>query len=205
MHRWTEAEKEYVRQHVKGTLIADLIKTFNEEFNTDVTYDQMRACVKNMKLKSGVDTRIHSLVMRKHLERNWIKKGEHRSLKTEFYKGHLPYNYKPIGCITYRKNPGYMFIKVAEKSPWKLLQRQVWEENNGPIPKGSRIWFLDGDTKNCDIDNLVLVTETEAAFICRSKLWGKDPDINRSVLAAAKLRAAISKRTNEQRQKDTES
>ena len=197
--KWTDEEKAYIRQNIKGTLIADLIKAFNEEFNTDVTYTQMRSCVKNMKLRSGVDTRINSDLMRKHLKRNWIRKGERRSPKTEYKPGQLPYNYKPIGSITYRQNPGYMFIKTAEKAPWKLLQRQIWEENYGPIPEGCRIWFLDGDRKNCSIENLVLLTAAESAFISQMRLWGKDPDINRNVMAIAKLRAAVSIRVNEQR------
>ena len=40
------------------------------------------------------------------------------------------------------------------------LARYNWEQRNGPIAKGQMIRFKDGNTLNCDVNNLMLVTRS---------------------------------------------
>lgn len=81
---------------------------------------------------------------------------------TMFKKGNRPYNWKPNGTIVERKDTDkngrvYLYYKVAD-SKWILYHNKVWIDHNGPIPKGSLIKFIDGNTRNCDISNLEMVT-----------------------------------------------
>ena len=50
-HIYTENQKEFIRENIKGKLIAELTKIFNDEFGLKIKDSQMRAFVKNHKLK----------------------------------------------------------------------------------------------------------------------------------------------------------
>jgi len=82
---------------------------------------------------------------------------------TRFYKGHAPHNTKSDLCITIRADKrgiNYKFIRV-ELGKWIPLHRFNWQQKNGVIPKGLKLIFKDGDTMNCDISNLELLTPGE--------------------------------------------
>lgn len=76
------------------------------------------------------------------------------------------------------ENQGYLFVKVthdgrADKK-WKLKHRVVWESVHGKIPEGHIILFLDGDTKNCDIENLACVPNSYNGYIQNNFLRRSD-------------------------------
>lgn len=77
--------------------------------------------------------------------------------KTMFKKGQKPQNYQKVGTERLNKD-GYIAVKVADPDVWKLKHRLVWEQHNGPIPKGHNIQFKDKNTKNCDITNLYIIS-----------------------------------------------
>lgn len=84
---------------------------------------------------------------------------------TMFKKGNRPHNWKPDGTIVARKDADqsgrvYLYYKVKD-SKWILYHNKVWIDHNGPIPKGSLIRFIDGNTRNCDISNLEMVSMKE--------------------------------------------
>ena len=43
----------------------------------------------------------------------------------------------------------------------KLLHREVWEDNFGPIPLGHEVHHKDGNRQNCDPGNLECLTRSE--------------------------------------------
>lgn len=113
--------------------------------------------------------------------KHWIKKGNippnkgkkqkeymskeaiDRTKATRFKKGNIPHNTLEDNAITERKDKNgriykYIRIKLAK---WVLYHRYLWEQHNGPIPKGYNIQFRDGDTLNCDIDNLYMISRGE--------------------------------------------
>lgn len=54
-----------------------------------------------------------------------------------------------------------------------LNYRKIYEENNGPIPKGYEIHHIDGNRKNNDIENLICVSIEEHYNIHKSQGdWG---------------------------------
>lgn len=73
-----------------------------------------------------------------------------------FKKGERPANWRPVGS-EYIKSDGQVMVKVAEPSVWRLKYQVVWEAVNGPLPKGSKLAFADGDQRNVALDNLVVV------------------------------------------------
>jgi hypothetical protein len=76
---------------------------------------------------------------------------------TLFKNGHIPANYKPVGW-TRIDSEGYHWTKVEEGlNGWVMTHRLAWEIENGPIPKGKFLRFIDGNKENWQIENLMLV------------------------------------------------
>lgn len=82
---------------------------------------------------------------------------------TMFKPGEQPHNTRPVGSIRIQEKAGdipYQYIKVANRN-WQLLHRYNWEKVNGKIPKGMVLRFKDGNTMNCEVSNLELLTQQE--------------------------------------------
>lgn len=83
--------------------------------------------------------------------------------KTQFRKGSVPANAKPLGTERLSKD-GYIEINVAQVNPYtgharRYVQkhRHLWEAINGPVPKGHCLKSLDGDKANTDPSNWVAI------------------------------------------------
>lgn len=93
-----------------------------------------------------------------------------RTRLSRFKKGNIPSNaYNEVGKITTRydlKNKGgkpYKYICLA-LGVWKPLHQHLWGQINGDVPKGYCLWFKDGNTLNCTIENLECITRKENRF-----------------------------------------
>ena len=113
---------------------------------------------------------------------------------TQFKKGESPANELPIGSVVTNKH-GYKMRKVRMKGSqwerWEFLHRAVWEEHNGPIPEGMLVAFRDGDRSNCSIENLVLVTPGENAYLTKKHWRFRDPEMTDAALATIRLKNAL--------------
>lgn len=86
-----------------------------------------------------------------------------RTRATRFGKGHLPHNTKTdleISIRTDKRGVKYKYIRVA-LAKWVPLHRYNWEQANGEIPPNMNLIFLDGDTMNCSLENLQLLSNKE--------------------------------------------
>jgi HNH endonuclease len=87
--------------------------------------------------------------------------------ETQFKKGQVSRNYLPIGTVRTDAD-GYLRRKIADgvggfgnPKVWEFVHRRVWIEAHGPIPRGYRIWWKDGDHANCSLENLELLSGPE--------------------------------------------
>lgn len=83
-----------------------------------------------------------------------------RVKESQFKKGQKPHNTKvdnDVSIIKDKSGRSYKKIKTSDNC-WELLHRKVWQEANGSIPKNGVIRFKNGDTMNCELDNLELIT-----------------------------------------------
>ena len=73
-----------------------------------------------------------------------------------------PYTGAPDGTVRLMKHGGEMVphIRVAP-SKWRPYRIYVWEQANGPLPKGWVVTHKDGDAHNCDLSNLEAVPRAE--------------------------------------------
>jgi hypothetical protein len=99
------------------------------------------------------------------------KQGEYMSAEaiektkaTRFKKGLRPHNSLPVGTIVKKKERFSEKVYKYEVQPagkMLLYQRIIWERTKGKIPLGHCLWFLDGNSLNCSIENLELITRAE--------------------------------------------
>ena len=92
--------------------------------------------------------------------------GIERTKRTRFRKGHDPHNTLFDGAVTIRNDDGrmYLFIRKAE-GKWELLSRVVWRELYGDIPPGYNVQFKDGNSLNCEPDNLYIISKSNQAVV----------------------------------------
>jgi len=77
-----------------------------------------------------------------------------------FKKGNRPNNWKPDGSVVERIDSTgriYLYYKIKD-SHWILYHHKIWTDVNGSIPKGCILRFKDGDSLNCVLDNLELIS-----------------------------------------------
>lgn len=90
-------------------------------------------------------------------------KGIEKSKATRFKKGVLPPNTKENFTISIRpdkRGAQYKFIRI-DKGVWIPLHRYNWENKNGEIPAKMKLVFKDGDTMNCNVENLEILSSAQ--------------------------------------------
>ncbi len=117
-----------------------------------------------------------------------------KTKKTRFKKGHKPHNTLHNGAIRPRtdKRTGitYMYIRLDEGN-WKEYHRYIWEQSYGPIPKGSNIVFKDGNSKNCDISNLILLTD--AQLMAQNTIQKYPEELRNYIIKLGKFKSKLKK------------
>ena len=129
-HNYTIIQDKWLLENIPNHTYPTLCKLFNERFKADVN---KQALQKHCLNELGV-----------RIEKS--KKGDYKSAIA-----------KSVGFE--RMDDGYVWVKVrtdegANKKNWVQKHRYVWEQENGKIPDGYKIVFLDGNRLNCDISNL---------------------------------------------------
>jgi len=122
------------------------------------------------------------------------------SARTQFKPGNLPHNTKYLGHERVSVD-GYVEISVAETNPhtgycrrYVLKHRHLWEQQHGPVPAGHALKCLDGDRRNTDPSNWVLVSRGLLPFLSGGR-YGQCYDqaaleVKPALLTLAKLKYA---------------
>lgn len=165
LKRWTPKQDEFLRKHYADNSQKDLAECLNRSTSAIQNRGKTLQLRKSEEFMSNPANL--SMFRKGHVSAN---KGQKMSAEqyarcgpTMFKPGHKPNNITQVGEIrkrsNYKKDLHYMMIKVAEPGDWELLQRNVWEKANGPIPKGMNIIFKDGNYRNCNLDNLEMISD----------------------------------------------
>lgn len=116
-----------------------------------------------------------------------------RSIDTRFNVGCQSATWLPVGAERRRK--GYLMRKVADTGDkgidWKPVHVLAWEKENGPVPQGHCVLFLDGDRSNTALDNLVLISRAEIVRMNKQGYSSLPPGVKKSAIALVKLEQAI--------------
>ena len=122
-----------------------------------------------------------------------------------FKKGHTPWNKgKKTGIRPHSERvdrDGYTYIKLVNKKKWKLKHRWIWEQKYGEIPADHVIIFADGNKKNFNIENLILVSRKELAVLNKNKLLRDNAELTNIGLTIAKIKIAIADKKRKREEK----
>ena len=195
---FTEEQEKYLKEIYLDKFNQDIADMINEKFSTNFNVGHIIRAKYRLGLKSGyIKTRPNKGQFVKGQKPIYIlPKGTRLSPNTEFKKGNKPHNWKPLGSERICSKDGYILVKVADgqlQKNWKAKHKVIWEEHNGPIPKGHAVVFLDRDITNVNIENLALVTRSELLIINRQKLMTQDRELSKSGIMIAKLHEKIYK------------
>jgi len=172
---FTDEQTEWVKAQSRDLTYSELADLFNSRFGTHLKRHSMSdLCTKKLGLKRTSN-------------RGQYKDGERGALK---YK---------IGDEVIRQ--GYVWVKVLDEpymkgdnynllysKNWKRKSDVVWEAAHGSIPTGSFLIFLDGNTENCELDNLYLVSRKVHAIMCKNRWYNGNKEF---VLTALRLSELI--------------
>lgn len=135
---------------------------------------------------ASVTTRFHKGLIPPNKGKKMSPELYARCAPTMFKKGHKPATQVPVGTEVVTTD-GYVKVKVADPNKWRYKHHLIWEEHNGPIPKGYNIQFKDKNPLNVTLDNLYIISRSdqmrnENSLVCR---YPED------LQAAIRLRGAV--------------
>lgn len=116
-----------------------------------------------------------------------------RTKATRFKKGNVPHNTKEEdGEIVIRTSKGksYHWIRVS-LGRWYPLHQLIWQQANRKVPKGSCLWFSDGNSLNCTLDNLEVITRAENRLRNKTKFNSLPPELKEVIKLTKKLNKVI--------------
>lgn len=189
MHIFTEAEGKFIRDNAAGISNQELTDRFNQHFGSEIGINSIKAYKKNHKISSGLTGHFP----KGNVPLNKGKKGSGGWKPTQFKKGSIPVNYRPVGSERINVD-GYTEVKIADPNKWRLKHIVTWEEHNGPLPKGYAVIFGDGDRLNLDIENLILVSRKQLLTMNRNKLIQNNAEATKTGVIIADIISKIGER-----------
>lgn len=198
--RFPREIKEYIESNYQGVGPKEMAERLNNRYQASYTRQQLKAYYANHNLRSGVDTRWKEGNIPYNKGKKMPPEQYEKCKATMFKKGRIPANQMKIGDRTHTTD-GYLLEKVSDagsqRERFAFVHRMVWEQHYGPIPKGKMITFLDGDKDNCEIDNLVMIDEDINLILNHKRLRFDDPELTKTGVAIARMRAAAKRRAND--------
>ncbi|MGP5103647.1 HNH endonuclease signature motif containing protein [Psychrobacter celer] len=112
------------------------------------------------------------------------------------YNNANPGSYVPIGTI-HKGGRKQLHIKVCDGG-WMPLHRYNYIKAYGPIPEGHTIRFIDGDSFNCEPENLLAVPRFAQGAINATKTYKTDnAEVNKATMLTAALNTAVNRKSEE--------
>ena len=196
--KYTQEHIDYIATNIKGCPFRELTDRFNQHFRMSLKVSSMISLSARHGLHNGRDTRLNegwkpTQFKKGHVPFNKGMKDVGGWEPTQFKKGHKPHNYKPVG--TERVNgDDYVDIKIADPNKWKGKHILIWEEHNGPVPKGRAVIFGDGNRRNFDPNNLLLVSRAQLIRLNQMKMIQEDAELTKAGIVIADICNKIGER-----------
>ena len=180
--RFTPDEKDFIKEYAPGHSRAEITEALNKRFDANRSITSVDNYIQRNKIRTGYikgheytseelvflrnyvpgrflsditvafnrrfDLNVNETSLAACLTRNNIKSGVARFTTDQISK-----RAKPIG--TERKQNNYIYIKTEDG--WHSKQQVLYEEVYGKVQEHSMVIFLDGNSDNFDIDNLMAI------------------------------------------------
>lgn len=195
--RYTPEHKAFLKDGYASLSLPSLTEAFNAKFGMSMSEMQIRACLRNHRIRSGRT----GFFTKGNRPWNTGVKGRTPPNSGQFKPGNMPKNKRRLWSERISKD-GFVEISVPERNPHtdeptRFKQKHVWlwEGHHGPVPKDHALIFKDGNRLNCEIGNLMLVTRAELLCLNLHNYRATNPELRPSVLALAKVEAKARIRT----------
>lgn len=197
--KWTEDEMRILRELYPHTRTEELCNILNRSARSVYSQANTHGIKKTQEFIDYLLS-LEADRLRKYGAATRYKKGQdawNKNVKgymsanvTSFKKGNLPHNTKNEGDTRLDKE-GYVLVKVAHRK-WIRKHRLIWEEANGPIPKGFYLRIKDRNKENYSLDNMELVTMAEN--MRRNTMHRYPEELKKTMRALQKLKRTIRKK-----------
>lgn len=208
--KYNDEIKQYVKENHKGKSTIELSEEVSNKFGIIITPDNMQNLKSNIRRRENFifEPARNDGCKKKGYEPfnkglkwdDYLTKEQQEKAKIScFKKGNISSNNVPIGTERIDKN-GYIEIKVKDgclNNNWQRKHRYIYEQHYGLIPKGHKIIFADGNKRNFDINNLILVSDSEELIMNMHKLRTEDIELTKTGHLIAKVIDKTNKVKNE--------
>lgn len=200
-HIYTPEQVKFIQNYIEIMTWKELTVKFNKTYGTNLSYKALAATGKRYGIKSGRTGRFS----KGHIPFNKGKKGiSYPGMEaTQFKKGNRPHTWMPIGSE--RVTPdGYVQIKIQDgnkQKNWKGKHILLWEAANGPVPKGRVVIFGDGNKRNFDLDNLILITRKQLVRLNQYDLIKDNAELTKIGIIIANIYNKIGERKRKSKRK----
>lgn len=170
--RYTQAEEEWLLENYsKCSTYKELTTELNNRFGNERKITSVREkCTKGLGIKGMKNP-------------------------TTYRKGNVK-EQCPIGT-TRKSSNGNTYIKVTDsaysyqsgyREPyWFPIQKKVWIDHFGEVPKGKMVIFLDGNRENIDINNLYCIDRRISAILASHSWYSDNADLTLTAIKWCEL------------------
>ncbi len=220
MYKFTDEQKLFLESKVEDSSIKELVKLFNEEFQSKLTYHQIYSYIYYRGLTIGKSSKPqHKWTVKQH---EFLKEAATEVSAVELvelfnseFGTNLTFsqviNYKRRHCwknnrvgeeigTEREKISGVIEVKIAKgngKKDWKSKHVLIWEKHNKQeVPKGHVVIFGDRNNRNFDINNLVLVSQRQLAMLNKNGLIKNDVELTKIGVTLAEIQMKMKEKQN---------
>lgn len=210
MNKYTKEQREFIINNNYMKPAKELAEMFNKQFGTNITASNIKTFRGNNKLNSGLTGRFEKGNIPMNKGKKWeefmSEQGQANSRRTCFKKGNTPANSDPVGTEKWksshsdRDDEGFLYVKVQDKKGrlnWKQKHRLIWERAYGPIPKGYKVIFLDGNRHHIELSNLALVSNSQMLILNKNNLIYDEQELTKVGINIAKVKDKVNKIKND--------
>ncbi len=117
-----------------------------------------------------------------------------------FKPGQWPINRDPgfyvLGALR-ANTDGYIEMRISLElgaHGWRALHRILWEDAHGPIPPGHVVRFKNGDTLDCELANLELISRADLAR--RNSIHNLPQSLKSAIMALGQFKRRVREESN---------
>ena len=212
--KWTIEQLDYLREIAHGKSYKEIATLLNEKFNTNRTDKGVGSKMKVLHIKNGIDARFqknHDPFNKGVPMASWMSPETMERIKATQFKsdgtGQIRSHDRKPGEERIAKG-GYIEVRLDKPKQvwkydthtssrcWEFKHVLIWEKyHNQKVPKGHVVIFADGNNRNFDIENLILVSRAELVKLNQNHLYFKGyADLTKTGLNIVKLNAIKNKR-----------
>lgn len=191
IHYWTDEEIKYLKRVYATHSRNETVKMFQKHFNSDISREKIISIIKRRGFRTCSDGRYKKGCTPANKGEKMTPEKYAKCAKTMYKKGNVPTCNRPVGSERITAD-GYIEVKISEPKGWERLHILVMQSILGrPIDRFNEvIRFIDGNTQNCDPDNLILTTrKAHLRSIVREQ--GATPEINKAIIQVETIKDKI--------------